>query len=64
MFCAKGKEIGFVGDPPHGVQELGTNPLADEVRIFFDLLNSLGIGNMWIANRFIEIVNIGQHLTA
>ena len=64
MLFAEGKELGFGADAPDGMEELRADAFADEVRIFFDLLRPLGIGNGGIADCLLEFADVGQHLAA
>jgi len=62
MLTAKREKVVFVADASNRMQELRTDALPDEVRILLDLLHSLGLRNLGVADRLIERPDIGQHL--
>ena len=59
MLPAESKKLLLAADAANGMKELGIDPLTDEIRVFLDLLDSLGLGNRRIADRLIEVVDIG-----
>ena len=64
MLPAEGEELLLASGAADGVEEFRTDPLAEEVGIFLDLLDPLGLGDRRVADRPVEIVDVGEDFPA
>ena len=58
MTAAEGEELLLASGAADRMEEFRINSLPDEVGVFFDLLDSFGVGNAGIADRPVEIMDV------